>query len=250
MIKEGKEKIRDLLHREMTFWLIVSLAIHLATLTAIDLMERRHFIKVAAPGPFRVTLIEPRPRRRPARKPVRKHPRHPVRIQKQRIVRTVSRSPVIVRKQRIIRRIKKGAIPTRNPREERLQKTIERLRKQVAQRKNSPPPKPTVPAGGGSVIGERNIYFSVIRSKIMQAWVIPENLIENIYDLKAIVNFTIFADGHISHVYLEESSGNKTFDESAIRAVKQAAPFPPLPASLGKRSLEIGIRFRPEEKEG
>ena len=238
------------MRKKMTFWLTLSLLIHVATLTAIDVIGQRHFIKIAAPGPFRVTLIEPKPYHAPVKKAVKKKRKtfHPVKIRKQRVIRTISHSPVVVHKQRIVRRIKRGAIPTRNPREERLKKTIERIRKQVSQRK-SIPSKPTPPVGGGA-LGEKNIYFSVIRNKIMQAWIIPENLIENIYDLKAVVNFTIYASGHISNVYLEESSGNRTFDESAIRAVKQAAPFPPLPSSLGKKSMEIGIRFRPEEKKG
>ena len=83
----------------------------------------------------------------------------------------------------------------------------------------------------------------------MQSWVIPENLIEDVYSLEAIVTFTIYADGHISDVNLEESSGNRYFDESVLRAIRKAAPFPPLPTSINKKSIEIGIRFRPEEKD-
>ena len=232
------------MRKEMTFWLVLSLMIHVATVTAIEIVSRRHFIKISSPGPIHVALLEPRPHRNVTKK----HVKHPVKIHKQRIIRTIPRSKVIVRKQRIVRRIKKGAIPTKNPREEQLQKAIERLKKKVEQREltlEKPAPSP----GGGGNLGEKNLYFSVIRNKIMQGWVIPENLIENVYRLKAIVNFTIYADGHISDVYLEESSGDKTFDESTIRAIKQAAPFPPLPPSINKKSIEIGIRFRPEEKE-
>ncbi len=251
MIGEGIERFHSLMRKEMTPWLILSLIIHIATLTAIDVVGRKYFIKVSAPGPFRVTLIEPRHRQTITKRQTKpkKHPTKVYKIQKQRIIRSIPYTKVVVRKQRIVRRIKNGVIPTRNPREERLQKTIERLRKEIRQRK-PPPEKPLLSPGGGGALGEKNIYFSVIRNKIMEEWIIPENLIENIYHLKAIVNFTIHADGHISNIYLEESSGNKTFDESALRAVKQAAPFPPLPTSIGKKSMEIGIRFLPEEKEG
>ncbi len=235
------------MRKEMTFWLVLSLLIHMMTLTAIDIIGRRHFIKIAAPGPIRVTLMEPRPHVSQAKK---HHARHQVKISRHRIIRSIPHSKVIVRKQRIIRRIKHGAIPTKNPREEQLKRAIEKIKKQVESREKAQTEKPSPSPGGGGNLGEKNLYFSVIRNRIMQEWIIPENLIENIYDLKAIVNFTIYADGHISDVYLEESSGNKTFDESAIRAVKQAAPFPPLPPSLGKKSIELGIRFRPEEKEG
>jgi len=242
--QKGKEKAGEIARKEITFWLILSFVIHLATLTAVDLYNRKHFLKISTPGPIQVTLLEPTPKKKTT---AHKSPKHPVKIHKQRIVRTIPRSKVVVRKQRIIRRIKKGAIPTKNPREEQLKKAIERIKKKVEQRQSdSKPARPT--PGGGGTLGEKNIFFSVVRNKIMQEWVIPENLIEDVYSLEAIVNFTIYRDGHISNVYLEKSSGNKYFDESVIRAVKKSAPFPPFPASIRKNSIEIGIRFRPEEK--
>ena len=230
----------------MTFWLVLSLVIHVATLTAIDIFNRRHFIRISSPGPIQVALIEPQPRKRAAVKKTRKHP---VKIHKQRIIKTIPRSKVVVHKQRIVRRIKKGRIPTKNPREEQLEKALERIKKKVKQRESSP--KETAPApGGGGTMGEKNIYFSAVRNRVMQSWVIPENLIEDVYSLEAIVTFTIYPDGHISGVNLEESSGDRYFDESALRAIRQAAPFPPFPPDIRKKAIEIGIRFRPEEKEG
>jgi TonB family protein len=82
----------------------------------------------------------------------------------------------------------------------------------------------------------------------MRSWILPEFLIVYLYDLEAIVNFTIHADGSISDIRLEKSSGNKTFDTSAVRAIKQAAPFPAFPRTIRKKFIDIGIRFRPEEK--
>lgn len=231
------------MRKEMTFWLVFSLLIHVAAVTSVGLFSKRRFIKVYSPGIIHVTLIEPRQEKAPVHRRIKSQ----FKIHKQRIVKSIPRSRVVVRRQRIIRRIKKGAIPTKNPREERLKKAIERIKERVEQRETtSEHPEPVV--GSGSSIGEKNLYLSVIRSRIMQGWIIPENLIENVYSLIAVVNFTIYSDGHISNVYLEDSSGNRYFDESAIRAVKQAAPFPPLPTSLREKSMEIGIRFRPEEK--
>jgi TonB family protein len=233
------------MHKEMTFWLVLSLVIHIATLTAIDILNQKHFIRISSPGPIQFALIEPRPQKKAAVKKTRKHP---VKIHKQRIIKTIPRSKVVVRKQRIVRRIKKGRIPTKNPREEQLEKALERIKKKVEKREAAP--QKTAPApGGGGTMGEKNIYFSVVRNKVMQSWVIPENLIEDVYSLEAIVTFTIYADGHISDVNLEESSGNRYFDESVLRAIRKAAPFPPLPTSINKKSIEIGIRFRPEEKD-
>ena len=245
MIKESLEKLQEIMRKEMTFWLILSLAIHIATLTAIDIFNRKHFIRISAPGPIQVTLIEPRPHKKPA---VQKSKKHHVKIYKHRIVKTIPRSKVVVHKQRIVRRIKKGAIPTKNPREEQLQKALERIKKKVQERETTPEKTRPAPGGGGTM-GERNLYFSVVRNKVMQDWVIPENLIEDVYSLEAIVTFTIYKDGRISDVQLEESSGNRYFDESVLRAIRKAAPFPPFPPSIKKGSIELGIRFRPEEKD-
>ncbi len=32
----------------------------------------------------------------------------------------------------------------------------------------------------------------------------------------------------------------------AMRAIKKAEPFPPIPKELGEEAFEIGIRFHPE----
>ena len=46
---------------------------------------------------------------------------------------------------------------------------------------------------------------------------------------------------------LEKRSGNRYFDESALRTVKKANPLPPLPEELRESSIEIGIRFHSAE---
>jgi len=242
--KAAYGKFQDIMHREMTFWIILSIVIHLSILTGIEVLNWRHFIRVSTPGPIPVSLITEIHKPRVQQKKTKVKSK--VKIHKQRIVKSIPRAKVIVRKQRIIRRIKKGAIPTRNPREEQLKKALEKIKRNIRQRNAQA--KKSVPLARGGTPGEKNIYFSAIRNQIMRGWILPENLIENLYDLEAIVNFTIHADGSISDVRLEEGSGNKTFDASAIRAVKQAAPFPAFPSSIRKKSIDIGIRFRPEEK--
>ncbi len=236
-------KFQDIMHREMTFWIILSIIIHLSILTGTELLNRRHFLQISTPGPTPVTLIT-ETRKAPVQQ--KQKTKSKVKIHRQRVVRSIPRARVVVRKQRIIRRIKKGAIATRNPREEQLKKALEKIKRNVRQRKAQG--ETTTPPAGGGTPGEKNLYFSAIRNQIMRSWILPENLIENLYDLEAIVNFTIHADGSISDIHLEEGSGNKTFDASAIRAIKQAAPFPAFPRAIRKKSIDIGIRFRPEEK--
>ena len=123
---------------------------------------------------------------------------------------------------------------------------MEKIKRNIRQRNTQA--KKSVPLASGGTPGEKNIYFSAIRNQIMRGWILPENLIENLYDLEAIVNFTIHADGSISDVRLEEGSGNKTFDASAIRAVKQAAPFPAFPSSIRKNPLTLAFAFDRKKK--
>jgi len=236
-------KFQDIMHREMTFWIILSVVIHLTILTGTELLNRRHFLQISTPGPTPVSLITEAPAK-PV--PQRRKTKNKVKVHRQRVVKSIPRAKVVVRKQRIIRRIKKGAIATRNPREEQLKKALEKIKRNVQQR--SAQNETTTPPASGGTPGEKNLYFSAIQHQIMRSWILPENLIENLYDLEAIVNFIIHADGSISDIRLEESSGNKTFDTSAVRAVKQAAPFPAFPRTIRKKSIDIGIRFRPEEK--
>ncbi|MBW1932786.1 MAG: TonB C-terminal domain-containing protein [Deltaproteobacteria bacterium] len=57
----------------------------------------------------------------------------------------------------------------------------------------------------------------------------------------------IAQDGRVLNAEHEHKSGHALFDQSAIRAVQKASPFPPLPSALRPGPLEIGIRFRPGE---
>jgi len=57
------------------------------------------------------------------------------------------------------------------------------------------------------------------------------------------VYFRIYKDGSISTVEIKESSGLKTLDQSAVRAVMQSAKFGPLPPGYEDEYLGIYLRF-------
>jgi len=52
--------------------------------------------------------------------------------------------------------------------------------------------------------------------------------------------------GKLQKSWFEKKSGNALYDQMAMRAIRKAEPFPPIPKELGEDSLEIGIRFYPE----
>jgi len=60
---------------------------------------------------------------------------------------------------------------------------------------------------------------------------------------QSVVNFKIYRNGQISEVKIQESSGLRSLDLSAIRAVQMSAPLPPLPNDYGKDSLNIYLIF-------
>ena len=60
----------------------------------------------------------------------------------------------------------------------------------------------------------------------------------------AIVTFIIHRNGTATDVRLEQSSGNRALDYSALRAVYEAAPFPPLPAGYERNEAKIEFWFQ------
>lgn len=59
-----------------------------------------------------------------------------------------------------------------------------------------------------------------------------------------IVTFTIRRNGAASDVRLEQPSGNRALDDSAMRAIYEAQPFPPLPAGYEKNDARIEFWFQ------
>lgn len=59
-----------------------------------------------------------------------------------------------------------------------------------------------------------------------------------------IVNVDIMRNGSIRNPQLAQRSGNSTLDYSALRAVTDAAPFPPLPQEYSGSYLNIDFRFQ------
>ncbi len=90
-------------------------------------------------------------------------------------------------------------------------------------------------------------FGQIVESKIKKVWTIPENLVKEIIDLETIIVIIIDKGGKIQRSWVEKSSGNNLYDQSAMRAIKKAEPFPPIPEVLNKETLEIEIRFTPEQ---
>jgi len=84
-------------------------------------------------------------------------------------------------------------------------------------------------------------YVLLIRDKVSDNWY--TSLISSAISgtVRAVVYFRILRNGQITDLKIEESSGIKSFDLSALRAVYSAAPFPPLPS--GFEGEYLGVHF-------
>lgn len=86
-------------------------------------------------------------------------------------------------------------------------------------------------------------YFSLIRDRVQENWIYPESF-EN-KKVSVIVSIRIGKDGELLKSWVEKSSGSSQFDDSLLKAVRKASPFPPLPEDFTEDILETGLRFCP-----
>jgi len=80
-------------------------------------------------------------------------------------------------------------------------------------------------------------YFSKIKRQIEGTWNYPEASRMRSEQGQLLLVFTIKETGYLQNVSLLRSSGYARLDYEAIRAIKEAAPFPPFPKDWGE--LEI-----------
>jgi colicin import membrane protein len=90
------------------------------------------------------------------------------------------------------------------------------------------------------------LYQERIRLQIIEAWILPMPQ-EEARKLQATALLTVSREGDVAHLKLLQPSGNPLFDDSLLRAIKQAAPLPPLPEDYQGAFLEVEMRFRPHE---
>ena len=57
--------------------------------------------------------------------------------------------------------------------------------------------------------------------------------------LKVTLRYTLARNGSVSFVRVEKTSGNPSFDDSAVQAVRRASPFLPPPKSFPVGDLRM-----------
>lgn len=103
-------------------------------------------------------------------------------------------------------------------------------------------------AGAGGVSAESldvkyRAYLIQITERVQEQWEFPAELERS--GISVIVSLKIGKDGKLINSWVEKSSGYTLFDESLMKAVTRAAPYPALPAGFEGDFLEVGLRFCP-----
>jgi TonB family protein len=94
----------------------------------------------------------------------------------------------------------------------------------------------------GQMAAKINEYANAIESRVHNNWSVPSELKPR-NNVETIIEIKIMRDGSLASLGFEKRSGNLYIDDSALKAVKKSAPFPPLPEWYPENNLEIGIIF-------
>lgn len=155
-------------------------------------------------------------------------------------------------------------LESRRKQDRTLEKAMEEIRKRAAAAEPTPKPQtkagseakampgakagPTspTPAGVAETDAKINVYYAMIWSRIKRGWALPQGILPGEV-LEAVIDVTILRSGAVTEVNFEKRSGDRFFDDSALKAIRKASPFPPLPAWIGEASLGVGIRFHSSE---
>ncbi len=84
-------------------------------------------------------------------------------------------------------------------------------------------------------------YFARIQDKLSTFW--SPTVLPGDQEIQVVVGIRLLPNGQVSNVTIERSSGDRNFDDAAIRALRLALPLPPFPPLVRESSLDLRVRF-------
>lgn len=97
---------------------------------------------------------------------------------------------------------------------------------------------PGTGAGGGTALAQ---YLTLVDWKIQGNWVPVASAKEP--EAVVIIRFRVLRSGQVKELALEQSSGDASMDNAAMRAIRQSQPLPPFPNLLTEPLLDLRYRF-------
>jgi len=98
--------------------------------------------------------------------------------------------------------------------------------------------------GGSNLTGIEAQFMNAIKIHIHQYWQLPAIKSWD-PNLTTRVAITFNRNGNIRSIDIEESSGDKLFDQYVRKALQDADPLPAIPPALRKSVYDIGFFFKP-----
>jgi protein TonB len=99
--------------------------------------------------------------------------------------------------------------------------------------------------GPGGAFGTRfGAYRDLLEQRVAQKWRTDDVDARLQTAPVVIITFELQRNGTVTDVRILQSSGNRTLDYSAQRAIYEAAPFPPLPNAYERSSASIEFWFQ------
>jgi len=97
--------------------------------------------------------------------------------------------------------------------------------------------------GQNNTLGSRfGAYADLIAQRVTEKW--QNSAMAGQTVPMTVITFDIQRDGSIRNAKVAQSSGNSTMDFSALRAVMDASPFPPLPAGYERNQASVELQFQ------
>lgn len=97
--------------------------------------------------------------------------------------------------------------------------------------------------GGGDFSGRFPSYVDAVRNRISSNWLQSTVDPSVRWAPRADFSFTVLRDGTVTNVQMLQSSGNRSIDNSALRAIQSSSPMSALPSNYPGSSVTVEFWF-------
>jgi len=97
--------------------------------------------------------------------------------------------------------------------------------------------------GGGDFTGKFPSYVDAVRNRISSNWLQSTVDPSVRWAPRAQFTFQILRDGTVTNVQMMQSSGNRSVDNSALRAIQSSSPMSSLPSNYSGSSVTVEFWF-------
>ncbi|HEY2646227.1 MAG TPA: TonB family protein [Candidatus Acidoferrales bacterium] len=97
--------------------------------------------------------------------------------------------------------------------------------------------------GGGDFAGRFPSYVDAVRNRISSNWLQSTVDPSLRFAPRADFSFTVLRDGSVANIQMLQSSGNRSVDNSALRAIQSSSPMSPLPSNYSGSSVTVEFWF-------